>query len=406
MTAVQKTNNAFSTKAKKELEVGKEISQGGLVYRKLADGTGTWRYDFMEAGERHKGVIGAERSGVTLSEARRHLGALRAKATIDRMSGKIGRSTYVSRKFADVAQDFLDWSSEHHQDMRHNKGRMKAHLLPRFGHMKLGDITTSHIEAMRTDLYQTGLKRGTVERIVSLLSGVFEHARKSDRNLRNPTRDLTRIKSQSKESRVFTEGETEAMLETGCVMYNAPTRGANKGKKVVDERRTAEAKAMIGLGLYAGLRASEVLGLSWQDINLERGIILVQRTAQDGVLRESTKNYETRKVPFRDTLRSLLESLKDKQASSNRAGNLLFSEDGTKPYFQVQGIFRRVKAQSGIEIIGGFHSFRHTFATRASNKGVPMTHLQMMLGHSDLKVTMGYVHTGEEDIMRTAELMD
>lgn len=406
MTAVQKTNNAFSTKAKKELEVGKEISQGGLVYRKLADGTGTWRYDFMEAGERYKGVIGAEKSGVTLSQAREFLHALRAKATSDRLSGKVGRSTRSAQKFAEAAREFLEWSSQHHQDKRHNKGRMNRYLLPRFKNMKLGDITTSKVEGMRTELYRDGLERDTVRLVVCLLSGVFEHARKSDSYLPNPTHGLSRIKSQSKETRVFTEEETEVMLATGCVMYNAPTRGPNKGRKTVDTRRTAEAQAMIGLGLYAGLRASEVLGLSWEDIDLDNGVMLIHQTAHEGALRESTKNYETRKVPFRDKLRSLLEPLRDIQASADRAGTLLFSEDGIKPYFQVQGIFRRVKAQSGITIIGGFHSFRHTFATRASNKGVPLTHLQKMLGHSDIKVTMGYIHTSEEDIMRTAELLD
>ncbi len=406
MTAVQKTNNAFSTKAKKELEVGKEISQGGLVYRKLADGTGTWRYDFVHAGVRTKGVIGSEKEGVTLSQARAYLVDLRAKVAVDRMSGKVGRSTQTNRKFADVAQDFLDWSAEHHRDKRHNKARMRDYLIPRFGQLKLGSITTGQIETMRTELYQEGLKRKTVQRIVCLLSGVFEHARKGDPNFSNPTRGLSRIKSQSKETRVFTEVETDAMLSTGCIMYNAPSRGPNKGNKKVDPRRTAEARAMVGLGLYAGLRASEVLGMSWRDIDFDKGTILVQRTAQDGVLEDFTKNYETRTVPFKSKLRELLEGLRKQQEGVGRTGDLLFSQEGEKPYFQVQAIFSRVKAQSGMEIIGGFHSFRHTFATRLANKGAPLTHLQKMLGHSDIKVTMGYVHTSKEDIMRTADLMD
>lgn len=406
MTAVQKTNNAFSTKAKKELEVGKEISQGGLVYRKLADGTGTWRYDFVHAGVRTKGVIGSEKEGVTLSQARAYLVDLRAKVAFDRMSGKVGRSTQTNRKFADVAQDFLDWSAEHHRDKRHNKARMRDYLIPRFGQLKLGSITTGQIETMRTELYQAGLKRNTVQRIVCLLSGVFEHARKGDPNFSNPTRGLSRIKSQSKETRVFTEAETDAMLNNGCVMYNVISRGPNKSEKTVDARRTVEARAMIGLGLYAGLRASEVLGLSWRDIDFDEGTILVQRTAQDGVVEEFTKNYETRVVPFKDKLRSLLEVLKGQQEAVNRTGDLLFSQDGVKPYFQVQGVFRKVKAQSGMEISGGFHSFRHTFATRLANKNAPLFELQMLLGHSDIKVTMGYIHQSGERYMRTTELMD
>jgi integrase len=400
VTAVQKTNNAFSTKAKKELEVGKEISQGGLVYRKLADGTGTWRYDFMEAGERHKGVIGAERSGVTLSRAREVLRVMRANAVQDRINGKIGRSTQATRKFFDVAQEYLEWSESHHQDARHNKSRMKNHLLPRFGHLRLDQIQTSQIESMRSELYNTH-ERNTVERIVSLLSGVFEHARKSDPLLSNPTRNLSRVGTQTKVRDVFTEGETSAMLETGCEMHSTITRGARKGELIPDQRRTTEARAMIGLALYAGLRSSEVLGLEWKDVDLEENTICVQQTALDGELRKWTKNYRVRVVPFLDELNRLLWDLRLEQVQKGRDKGFLFSRDGEKPYFQVQKIFKRIKEQSGMDIKGGFHCLRHTYATRLANNGAPMPHVQKLLGHSDLKVTMLYTHVSNNDVTAT-----
>ena len=91
-TAVKKRTSTFSEKAKKELAPGQEISENGIIYRKRKDGCGTWRYDFTQSGIRHKGVIGSDRDGVTLSQARDVVSEIRAKAITERMSGRTGRS--------------------------------------------------------------------------------------------------------------------------------------------------------------------------------------------------------------------------------------------------------------------------------------------------------------------------
>ena len=161
-TAVKKRTSTFSEKAKKELAPGQEISENGIIYRKRKDGCGTWRYDFTQSGIRHKGVIGSDRDGVTLSQARDVVSEIRAKAITERMSGRTGRSTQSTRLFREVAKEYLDWSETHHQDHRHNVSRMNNHLLPRFGERRLGDMTTAMIETMRTELRRAEVSAQTI----------------------------------------------------------------------------------------------------------------------------------------------------------------------------------------------------------------------------------------------------
>jgi hypothetical protein len=62
-----KNESVFSGDAKKKLPVGKELNDGGLIWRKLKDGTGVWRCDIKINGARKKATIGRERDHITLS---------------------------------------------------------------------------------------------------------------------------------------------------------------------------------------------------------------------------------------------------------------------------------------------------------------------------------------------------
>ena len=405
-TVVKKRTSTFSEKAKKELAPGQEISENGIIYRKRKDGCGTWRYDFTQSGIRHKGVIGSDRDGVTLSQARDVVSEIRAKAITERMSGRTGRSTQSTRLFREVAKEYLDWSETHHQDHRHNVSRMNNHLLPRFGERRLGDMTTAMIETMRTELRRAEVSAQTIQRIVSLLSCTFDFAQKSDPNLDNPTTRLSRVKHQKKEVVPFTREETDALLNIGAIQYNTVTRGPNKGKKTENKAKTAEFRAMIGLSLFAGLRASEALGLTWENVDLERGLIRVNQVAMEGTIRNSTKTYKPRVVPITGSLKPLLEDLRQHHIQAQRETGLLLSRNGVDPYNQIPVMFGRVRKQAGVTSEKGHHALRHTFATRASEKNIDLKTIQRWLGHASIATTMIYVHSTEEHLESAAKLLD
>lgn len=405
-TATNKRASTFNEKAKKALAPGEELSENGIIYRKRKDGFGTWRFDFMQSGVRHKGVIGSDRDGITLSQAREFVSEIRAKAITDRISGRTGRSTQSSRQFKDVAEEYLNWSESHHQDHRHNVSRMNNHLLPRFSERRLGDITTAMIETMRTELRRDDVSLQTIQRIVSLLSCTFDFAQKSDPNLDNPTTRLSRVKHQKTETVPFTREETEALLNIGAIQYNTVTRGPNKGKKTENKAKTAEFRVIVGLALFAGLRASEALGLTWKDVDLDQGLIRIHQVAKEGTIRDSTKTYKPRSVPITGSLKPLLEDLRKHHVKAQRENGLLLSRNGTTPYNQIQVMFNRMRKQAGTPADKGYHALRHTFATRASEKNIDLKTIQRWLGHASISTTMIYVHSTEDHLEAAAKLLD
>lgn len=155
--ATKKRASAFSRGQAGPSRRSGAITDNGLVWRKLKDGSGSWQYDFTENGGRRKGNIDLERDGVTLSQARRVLANLKAQAVLDQLSRKSGASVQASRPFKDVAADYLVWSKTHLRDHRHNVGRMDNHLIPRLGSKRLGDITIADVERLRTELLEQDL---------------------------------------------------------------------------------------------------------------------------------------------------------------------------------------------------------------------------------------------------------
>lgn len=128
---------------------------------------------------------------------------------------------------------------------------------------------------------------------------------------------------------------------------------------------------------WFGLRRNEVLNLQWQDINLESRRLTVR----------DTKSKKDRVIPIAE---NMVAALRDEWL---RAGQ---PQEGRIVKFTTPGRFdvhykRHLKA-CGLNPLFGFHTWRHSFATRLHKRGVSITVIQALLGHERLETTMRYLH--------------
>ena len=376
------TEVRFTDAEKHKLEVGAEMTDGEIIWRKLADGSGTWRYDFRMHNKRYKGSLGREKNGVTLSQARQHVSRIRAQATLEDPSPSAAYGL-SQRPFRLVAQDFLTWSQVHHRDFAHNDSRMRNHLLPHFAEEPIGSISVASVESLRTNLLKQQLKLETVRRIISLLSNVFEYAKQTDRSLPNPTRQLRSLRQQKSEIEVFSDTEVDQILDPA---NNPEVTG----------------RAMVALARFAGLRASEVLGLQWDSVDLENSQIHVHQTVVNGQLAPTTKSGVTRRVPISSRLRPILQELQQTDPTSIW---LFPGRAGTKPLFQVQPTFRRMKKRANLQGAPGFHGLRHRFATSALENGVTIHVVKDWMGHQSITMTQQYIHMTSTHTQEMAHLL-
>ena len=139
-------------------------------------------------------------------------------------------------------------------------------------------------------------------------------------------------------------------------------------------------KLIISLLLDTGLRTKELLSLRKEDIDLQRRMIIVR----------NTKNGEERVVFFTEETAKLLEKHLKKLNNNDRVFDV--------SYFALYRKLKRLGKKLGIDMRP--HVLRHTFATRAIRKGMPLPVVQRLLGHKDIRTTQIYTHLVTEDLKR------
>jgi integrase len=158
---------------------------------------------------------------------------------------------------------------------------------------------------------------------------------------------------------------------------------------------------MFAVGAFAGMRTSEVIGLSWEDVSLSDRRIHVRQQAHRGRL-GPLKDSESRTVPLQAALVPILTAWKlrtggtgllFRPANMDRGGR---PELGTLPGFvRPQTLHRHLRdalKTCGLPALSWYQVTRHTFASQWIMAGRNISKLQAILGHSSIVTTQRYAH--------------
>lgn len=287
------------------------------------------------------------------------------------------------------------------------KQRYKHNIKFQLGNMNLSDVKQIHCQTLLTNMFNSGkYSSGTIKLTAVTLHAMFQGAVENDYIQRNPATGL-KIKTrdnEDKEKRVLTREEEAVFKEyaKGTLYYNA-----------------------YCFVLETGLRAGEISGLQWDDIDFDLKYLFVKRTMlQDykkgGFYTGSPKTQSSkRKVPLTDKAIEILneqKKLQNKNKFNNTKWNtkwngLVFTTVNGNPVgcSTYRNMMIRIVANINkdrminnpnnyIEFKHCYmHSLRHTFATRCIEKGIQPKTLQRILGHSTIQTTMDlYVHVTDE----------
>lgn len=140
------------------------------------------------------------------------------------------------------------------------------------------------------------------------------------------------------------------------------------------------------LMIYGGLRAMEVINLKLADVDLNNRVMLL-----------FGKGNKYRKVGICPELAEALTVWIKRYRPATAKAELLTNKKGAPlTYNQLRITMGRMRQRVGFDIT--LHGLRRTFATENVNHGgMPLPFAQVALGHSDIKTTMGYVKTNEND---------
>jgi len=260
-----------------------------------------------------------------------------------------------------------------HLSLRPYQDRVNAirlQMVPFFGKKPLNAITQIDVEAYRNQrLRRNGNKAstGTINNDHTILKHMLNVAVKrgilgvnvaNKIPLPNPNNERDRVLSQEEWNRLY-------------------------------EHAAPHLQPILLVAYHLGLRLSEILGLTWERVDLKRGFIYLR--SQD------TKTNSSRLVPMTPSVRECLSELsKVRSLSTNR----IFLFDG-KPVREIKRAFHTAMRKAQI-VNFRFHDLRHCAATNLRRAGVDTVTAMKIVGHKSEKMHRRYNNVSEADLLTAA----
>lgn len=257
------------------------------------------------------------------------------------------------------------------------------------------------INNLRTDNERKNSKKVLVD--------ILDKAVASDLIVKNVAKQITTeiTKEEKQPRRVLTVKETEIFLAEAekTFYYN-----------------------LFVVALETGMRIGELSGLQWEDIDYKKKIIHVKHSmtyfSKDGKyifeLHPTKTNKGLRDIPLTDVaINALRQQYFIKQTLINKGKeplegfeNLVFVTKNNRPTTQflvtecIEGTMKRIHKNNPDLVFEKItpHCFRHTFATRWLEVGIPIKTVSAMLGHSQLQLTTDlYMHVTQDSLFKGLE---
>ena len=284
-------------------------------------------------------------------------------------------------------------------------------LIPMFGTLRMRDIRTHHVQQFIQYLYndrprgdgaEGHIAPATVKRYTTVLRSILTLAYKMeyiDEDV-GVSRRIEFPKADTPEVEAFTMEEVTDILQAA-------------------ESEPLQIRALVEVALFTGLRRGEIVGLKWEDVDLDKRLLSVKRSIykpKDQKALEKTPkskcSIRTIAIPERlcDTLRAYKEH-QDRHASFmghawQNLGYIFTEEDGyvMNPHTPTKQFSKFLKRHNIRHL--KFHGLRHTSATMLLANGCDIKTVSVRLGHSDIETTNIYVHALESVDRRAASTFD
>ena len=336
-----------------------------------------WVVSYMHAGKQHLKTFSKKKMA----------DAWRAEMQTEQKKG-IHTPASTSITIADAAARWLEQAQNDGLEpstLASYEQFIRLHIEPFIGVVRLVDLTAAGVEDFRNRLRREGRSSVMVSKTVTALVGIVNHAMSLGLASRNPVREAV----QYGKRRQRLSARHTARLEVGV---DIPTK---------DELRLILAHAVerwrpiIVTAIFTGLRASELRGLTWKDVDLKTATLRVRQRADKWKTIGSPKSATSaREVPLAPMVVNALKEWR--LACPKGEAGLVFPDDAGKIEAH-HNIHRNAlgRAQQAARICDdwrapkyGLHSLRHAAASLLIETGkFTPKEIQALLGHATIQMT-------------------
>ena len=282
---------------------------------------------------------------------------------------------------------------------------IRTHVIPTIGHIALSELkpyTLQRLYSEKLSEYVPRLKGTrsptTINQLHRIIHKALEDAVVGGLLARNVADAVKPPRKRKTEIKVWSQEETLQFLRSS---------------------RNHRLYPLFLLAVTTGLSRSELVGLRWEDVDLQNGVVHVRQSIVE------TRNGRVTQTPKSDnrvrgvkigpevvaalkkhSARMAEERLKMGSRFENHG--LVFCQHNGHPinaHNTSSRLFPKLCKEAGVPVIR-FHALRHTHATALQDMGLPVKAVQERLGHSEGYVTLGYSHVLPSTEERAAIVMD
>lgn len=282
--------------------------------------------------------------------------------------------------------------------VRNYTERYNRNIKPVIGKMLLTDVKPLHCQKIFLDMADEGYRTTTIYQSRIALYNMLEFAKENDVIRYNPCKKSVKsdMGKPSDKKEALTISEQKMFLE-----------GAT-GQSYENQYRFV---------LQTGLRTGELVALQWRNVDFKKKTLTIDRsmeyryTVGEWRIGEPKSKSGYRTIPLTEEAIRILKDQKEKNKKikvipMEFAEYIFLCRKGTpiKNSTYDTSLFK-ICDKVGMKRFS-MHVLRHTFATRCIEAGMKPKTLQMLLGHSNIGITMNlYVHTTEEEKQKEIELV-
>jgi integrase len=299
----------------------------------------------------------------------------------------VGKGTHVApSKSATVAEAAASWIKRVEAEGRERstldqyRQHIALHIVPRIGKMKLANLTPKRVEGFRDDLLAR-LSRPLARKVLTSFKSILKVANYSQ---------------VAADASIGSDKRSKPKLEPG---RDLPTPA--EVKRLIDAAKDPKRRALLLTAALTGLRASELRGLRWQDVDMKAGELHVtQRASRYCEIGAPKSETSRRTIPIDPDI--LLPALKAwKIGCPAGAADLVFpTTTGEIAHHEIMlRSLAPVMVAAGVVDKDGkpkyaLHAFRHFFASWCINpkerggRELPAKEAQGLLGHSSIVMTL------------------
>ncbi len=350
-----------------------DTSITGFILEVRSTGLATYYLRYRDQyGDQRQVKIGDTKS-ISLEQAKQKAKVLRSEVVL---RGAPDTQSKVKKAIPTLIEFVNDYYLAHIATYRRNYAsdlsKIRNHILPKFGHMHLDQISTSAVMELHQDLRSKGYAATTSNMAVILISVIFNYAKKLEipGSEKNPAAKVTLFKVDNIKDRYLKPEESQRL------------------KDAIDKRDNLQLKYIVALLLLTGARKREILDATWANVNLERRTLIVPKS----------KSGHQRIVHLSETVIDVLNQVPRFDGCPYVVPNL----KTMVPFASIYAGWNTARKRAGLRDVR-LHDLRHSFASNLVNSGHSLYVVSKALGHSQIRTTTRYAHLSSETLLAAVE---